>query len=182
MLLGVVPGFSASLATGNPWFGLAMAMLAAVEPGARRRHDRSFQADQVVSGLSLTFLGTGLALVLGNGLPGRTPADPNFDIAGFVSIPSLGQSFLRITACWSIWLSLAVGFYRRCYRARPTCGWREAGRREHNGRQRLRAALLTSLPAAVWPGWPGDDQPAGVAGAGTVRSTTSDKAGSPSGW
>ena len=64
MLLGAMAGFSVSLATGSPWIGLAAAMFAggilSVAHGIVTIH---FQADQVVSGLSLTFLGTGLALV-----------------------------------------------------------------------------------------------------------------------
>ena len=56
----------------------------------------SFQADQVVSGLSLTFLGTGLALVLGNGLTGQNAAlIPNFDIAGLAAIPFVGPAFFK---------------------------------------------------------------------------------------
>ena len=74
MLLGAMTGFSISLSTGNPWLGVAAAMIAAgilsLAHGLVTIH---FQADQVVSGLSLTFLGTGLALVLGEGLTGKNP-------------------------------------------------------------------------------------------------------------
>ena len=74
MLIGAMTGFSVSLATGNPWLGLLMAMLAAgLLSIAHGVVTISFQADQVVSGLALTFLGTGLALVLGNGLTGQNP-------------------------------------------------------------------------------------------------------------
>lgn len=56
----------------------------------------TLQADQVVSGLSLTFLGTGLALVLGEGLTGQNPPlIPSFDIPLLVSIPLLGPIFFR---------------------------------------------------------------------------------------
>jgi len=74
MLLGAMAGFSASLSTGNAWLGVLVAMFAggmlSLAHGVVTIH---FQADQVVSGLSLTFLGTGLALVLGEGFwPGST--------------------------------------------------------------------------------------------------------------
>lgn len=97
MLFGAMAGFSVSLATGNAWFGLAMAMLAAGALSlAHGLVTISFQADQVVSGLSLTFLGTGLALVLGNGLTGQNAAlIPNFDIAGLASIPFIGPVFFK---------------------------------------------------------------------------------------
>ena len=97
MLLGAMAGFSTSLTTGNPWLGLAMAMLAggllSVAHGLVTIH---FQADQVVSGLSLTFLGTGLALVLGEGLTGQNPPlVPSFDIPGLVLIPFIGPVFFQ---------------------------------------------------------------------------------------
>ena len=69
MLIGAVAGFSIGVSTGNPWLGLLVAMLAggllSLLHGVMTIHLR---ADQVVSGLALTFLGTGLARVLGEGL------------------------------------------------------------------------------------------------------------------
>ena len=95
MLIGAMTGFSMSLATGNPWLGLLLAMLAAgILSLAHGIVTISFQADQVVSGLALTFLGTGLALVLGNGLTGQNaPLIPNYDIAVLASIPFIGPVF-----------------------------------------------------------------------------------------
>ncbi len=95
MLLGAMAGFSTALATGNPWLGLLAALIAggalSLAHGLVTIH---FQADQVVSGLSLTFLGTGLALVLGNGLTGQTVnLIPDMDIPGLASIPFLGPTF-----------------------------------------------------------------------------------------
>ncbi|MBP7962120.1 MAG: ABC transporter permease [Caldilineaceae bacterium] len=95
MLIGAMAGFSTALSTQNPWLGLLAAMLAggvlSLAHGLVTIH---FQADQVVSGLSLTFLGTGLALVLGNGLTGKAAAlIPNFDIGGLASIPFIGPVF-----------------------------------------------------------------------------------------
>jgi simple sugar transport system permease protein len=97
MLLGAMTGFSMSLATGNPWLALLAAMLAAgLLSIAHGIVTISFQADQVVSGLALTFLGTGLALVLGNGLTGQNAAlIPNYDVAGLAAVPVLGPIFFR---------------------------------------------------------------------------------------
>jgi ABC-type uncharacterized transport system permease subunit len=97
MLIGAMTGFSVSLATGNPWLGLALAMLAAgllgLLHGLVTIH---FQADQVVSGLTLTFLGTGLALVFGEGLTGQNPAlIPNVDLPGLALIPVIGPIFFE---------------------------------------------------------------------------------------
>lgn len=92
MLLGAMTGFSVSLSSGNPWLGVAMAILAggllSLAHGLVTIH---FQADQVVSGLSLTFLGTGLALVFGEGLTGKSPPlIPSLSIPGLASIPFVG--------------------------------------------------------------------------------------------
>ncbi|KAA3656481.1 MAG: ABC transporter permease [Chloroflexi bacterium] len=97
MLLGAMAGFSTSLATNNVWLGLVSAVLAggilSLAHGLVTIH---FQADQVVSGLSLTFLGTGLALVFGEGLTGQTvPLIPSFDIPGLAAIPFIGPVFFQ---------------------------------------------------------------------------------------
>jgi len=69
MLIGAMSAFSVAIATGNPWLGVLAAMLAA---GLLSQIHAfiviTLQADQVVSGLSLTLLGTGISLVLGEGL------------------------------------------------------------------------------------------------------------------
>ncbi len=87
MLLGAMAGFSTSLATNNVWLGLLAAIMAggilSLAHGLVTIH---FQADQVVSGLALTFLGTGLALVFGEGLTGQNPA-----LVPVVSLPLLSQ-------------------------------------------------------------------------------------------
>jgi simple sugar transport system permease protein len=97
MLLGAMAGFSTSLATGNPWLGLGIAMLSGgVLSLAHGLVSIHFQADQVVSGLSLTFLGTGLALVFGEGLTGQNPPlVPSFDIPGLALIPFIGPVFFQ---------------------------------------------------------------------------------------
>lgn len=97
MLLGAMAGFSTSLATNSPWLGVLVAMLAGGTLGlAHGLVTIHFQADQVVSGLSLTFLGTGLALVFGEGLTGQNPPlIPSFDIPGLVAIPWIGPVFFQ---------------------------------------------------------------------------------------
>ncbi len=95
MLMGAMAGFSVSLSTGNPWLGLMAALAAggllSLAHGLVTIH---FQADQVVSGLSLTFLGTGLALVLGDSLSGKqvTTIAP-IDLPILSDIPFVGDVF-----------------------------------------------------------------------------------------
>jgi general nucleoside transport system permease protein len=98
MLMGAVAGFSTVVSTGNPWLGVVIGMLAGAALSLLHAVVTiHFQADQVVSGLSLTLLGTGLARVLGEGLSkaGATPLLPHFDIPGLVAIPVLGPIFFQ---------------------------------------------------------------------------------------
>jgi len=93
MLMGAMSAFSVTVATGNGWLGLLVAMLLAgllaLLHGVVTIH---FQADQVVSGLALTFLGTGLSLVFGEGLSkaGAVTLLPKFTIPLLSTIPFLG--------------------------------------------------------------------------------------------
>lgn len=97
MLLGALAGFSTGLSTGSAWLGIVMAMIAggilSLAHGVVTIH---FQADQVVSGLSLTFLGTGLAQVLGEGLSGaEAPVIGEISIPVLELIPVIGPIFFQ---------------------------------------------------------------------------------------
>ena len=96
MLIGAMSAFSTTIATGNPWLGVVVAMLfAGLISQIHAYIVITLQADQVVSGLSLTFLGTGISLVLGEGLSkaGTVSLLPNFSIPGLDLIPFLGKIF-----------------------------------------------------------------------------------------
>jgi general nucleoside transport system permease protein len=95
MLIGAMAAFRTSHVTQNAWLGLIAGMLAggilSLAHGLVSIH---LQADQTVSGLSLTFFGTGLALVLGEGLTGLTvPTLPNADFPLLSAIPVVGRIF-----------------------------------------------------------------------------------------
>ncbi|TET29989.1 MAG: ABC transporter permease [Anaerolineales bacterium] len=93
MLIGAMSAYKTALATGNPWLGMLVAMLAAgLLSQVHAIITIQFQADQVVSGLALTFLGTGLSMVFGEGLSkaGAVALLPSFSIPGLVSIPFVG--------------------------------------------------------------------------------------------
>lgn len=96
MLLGAMTAFSVTVSTGNPWLGLLAAMLA----GGLLSQIHAFititlHADQVVSGLSLTFVGTGIALVFGESLSkaGVISLIPKFTVPILSLIPILGKIF-----------------------------------------------------------------------------------------
>jgi len=96
MLIGAMSAFGTAVHTGNPWLGLLVAMLVA---GAISQIHAfvsiHLRADQVVSGLALTFLGTGISLVLGEGLSkaGTISLLPNLSIPVLSQIPIIGQVF-----------------------------------------------------------------------------------------
>ena len=93
MLIGAMSGFSTALVTGSPWLGVLAGMLVAgLLSQIHALITIQFQADQVVSGLALTFLGTGLSLVFGEGLSkaGAVSLLPSYTIPGLSSIPILG--------------------------------------------------------------------------------------------
>lgn len=98
MLIGAMSAFSTTLKTGNPWLGVLVAMIAAgLISQIHAFITITLQADQVVSGLSLTFLGTGISLVLGEGLSkaGAIALLPKFTIPLLNQIPLIGPVFFH---------------------------------------------------------------------------------------
>ena len=98
MLIGAMTGFSVTIATGNPWIGVLAAMLfAGLISQIHAFIVITLQADQVVSGLALTFLGAGISVVLGEGLSkaGTVSLMPNFSIPLLSQIPALGPIFFK---------------------------------------------------------------------------------------
>jgi simple sugar transport system permease protein len=98
MLLGAMSGYSVAIKTGNPWLGVLAAMIfAGLISQIHAYIVVTLQADQVVSGLALTFLGTGISLVLGEGLSkaGTVSLMPSFSIPLLAQIPVLGPIFFK---------------------------------------------------------------------------------------
>jgi simple sugar transport system permease protein len=93
MLIGAMSAYSVAISTGNPWLGVLVAMLAAgLISQIHAFIAITLQADQVVSGLALTFLAVGISLVLGEGLSkaGAVALIPRFSIPVLSQIPLLG--------------------------------------------------------------------------------------------
>jgi simple sugar transport system permease protein len=96
MLIGAMSAFSTTIATGNPWIGVLVAMfVAGLLSQIHAFIVITLQADQVVSGLALTLLGAGISLVLGEGLSkaGTVSLMPNFSIPLLSQLPILGPIF-----------------------------------------------------------------------------------------
>jgi general nucleoside transport system permease protein len=96
MLVGAMTGYSVAVTTGNPWLGILAAMLfAGLLSQIHAFIVITLQADQVVSGLALTFLGTGISLVLGEGLSkaGTVSLMPSYSVPLLSQIPVIGPIF-----------------------------------------------------------------------------------------
>ncbi|HEY9078223.1 MAG TPA: ABC transporter permease [Anaerolineaceae bacterium] len=98
MLIGAMSAFKITTITGNPWLGLLVAMaVAGLISQIHAYISITLQADQVVSGLSLGFLATGISLVLGEGLSkaGTIAYLPKFSIPLLDQVPVLGPVFFK---------------------------------------------------------------------------------------
>jgi len=96
MLIGAMSAFSVASSSGNPWLGILVAMIAAgIISQIHAYIVITLHADQVVSGLALTFVGTGISLVLGEGLSkaGTVAQIPTWTVPLLSSIPFIGPIF-----------------------------------------------------------------------------------------
>jgi simple sugar transport system permease protein len=131
MLIGAMSAFSIALKTGNPWLGLLVAMLAAgLISQIHAFITITLQADQVVSGLALTFLGVGISLVLGEGLSkaGTISLLPVYTIPVLSQIPILGPIFFTkhsVLVYFGYILTPLVWYY--IFRTRPGMHLRAVG-------------------------------------------------------
>ena len=176
MLMGAVTGFSMTAASGNPWIGLTAALLVGGLFGLLHAVVTiHLRADQVVSGLALTFLGTGLARVLGEGLTNTNVERlPALTIPLLADIPILGPiafreqsvlvylGFVLVPAAW-LWIERTrPGLHLRAVGEAPA-----AADAQGIGVQRLRLAYVVfggmlaglagaTITLAVAPGWFGD--------------------------
>ncbi len=94
MFVGALAGFRIGTEI-DPWLGILAAMaIGAVFAGLHGFVTIHLQANQIVSGLALTFLGTGVALVLGDGLSTSSPALlPVITVPLLAEIPFIGRIF-----------------------------------------------------------------------------------------
>lgn len=131
MLIGAVAGYSVGYRTGNPWLGLVAGMIAGgVLSLLHAIVTITLRADQVVSGLSLTFLGTGLSLVFGEGLSQASgvPTIFSFSVPLLDAIPFFGPIlFANKSVLVYVGYLLIPGAWYYIYRTRPGLHLRAIG-------------------------------------------------------
>ncbi len=130
MIFGAMTAFGVSYLTGSPWLGL----LAAAGVGGLLALLHAYitvtlHADQVVSGLALTFVGTGLASVLGAPLVNVTQAPrlPNVPIPGLATLPVIGPIFFNHNVIVYLGFLLIPLAWFYIYRTRPGLELRAIG-------------------------------------------------------
>lgn len=122
MLLGAVTAYGVAYQSGNPWLGLAAAALVGgVLALLHAFITITLRADQVVSGLALTFLGAGMSAVLGAPLVEvrQAPRLPTFDLPFLADLPILGPIFFQHNVIVYLGFLLAPLAWFYIYRTRP---------------------------------------------------------------
>jgi general nucleoside transport system permease protein len=118
MLIGAVAGFAGCLHGGSVWAGLALAAIAAGLFGSFfGALVITLRMNQVVTGLALSILGSGISAFAGKQFIGLRAPDtvPKLDLGSLSQVPIVGRVFLQQDVM--VYLALAivifVGFYLR---------------------------------------------------------------------
>jgi ABC-type uncharacterized transport system permease subunit len=130
MLMGAMTAYGVAYGTGSAWTGLAIAAAAGgIMALLHAFVTITLRADQVVSGLALTFVGIGLSAVLGTPLVEvkQAPRLPAFDIPVLSSIPVLGPIFFQQNIIVYIGFIVAPLAWFYIYRTRPGLELRAIG-------------------------------------------------------
>lgn len=122
MLMGAVTAYGVAHQSGNPWLGLVAAAL--VGAGLALLHafvTITLRADQVVSGLALTFLGAGLSAVMGSSLVEvrQAPRLPTVHVPFLADLPIVGPIFFQHNVIIYLGFLVAPLAWFYIYRTRP---------------------------------------------------------------
>ncbi len=122
MLVGAIAGFFASVHTTHPVAGIfAAAVAGALFALIHAFVTITLRADQIVSGLTLTILGTGISGFFGKPMIGQVgPGFDKLEIPGLAQIPVLGQvlfqqdamvylSYLAVPVAWWVMTKTHLG-------------------------------------------------------------------------
>ena len=130
MLMGAMSAYGIAHQTGNPWLGLVGAgLVGALLALLHAFVTITLRADQVVSGLALSFLGAGMSAVLGASLveEHQVARLPNFNIPYLSDIPWLGPIFFQHNVIVYLGFLLAPLAWFYIYRTRAGLELRAIG-------------------------------------------------------
>ena len=130
MLMGAMSAYGIAHQTGNPWLGLVgAALIGALLALLHAFVTITLRADQVVSGLALSFLGAGMSAVLGASLveEHQVARLPNFNIPYLSDIPWLGPIFFQHNVIVYLGFLLAPLAWFYIYRTRAGLELRAIG-------------------------------------------------------
>jgi ABC-type uncharacterized transport system permease subunit len=129
MLMGALCGFGATLATGNPWLGIAAGCAAGmILSGLHALLCVGLKANQFASGLAVWMIGFGLSAFYGIPLVGQKIVGLNaLPLRALAKIPVIGTIATQITptVALAIVASPLIGFW--LYRTRTGLAWRAVG-------------------------------------------------------
>ena len=122
MMMSAVTGFATAYYSGSVWLGFLVAMLVGGLLGALHAFlSVTMRANQVVSGLSITLFGTGLASFLGQRIGPQTnnynlagltgPRLTALPIAGLINIPIFGALFSQDLLTYAAYLFVPLAWY-----------------------------------------------------------------------
>lgn len=122
MLMGAMTAYGVAYQSGNPWLGLVAAAL--VGAGLALLHafvTITLRADQVVSGLALTFLGAGMSAVMGASLVEikQVPRLPTVHLPFLADLPVIGPIFFQHNVIIYLGFLVAPLAWFYIYRTRP---------------------------------------------------------------
>jgi general nucleoside transport system permease protein len=137
MMMSAVTGFGAAYYSGSVWVGFLVAILIGGILGALHAFlSVTMRANQVVSGLSITLFGTGLASFLGQRIG---PASNNFNlaglsgprltaqpIAGVINIPVFGALFSQDILTYAAYFVIPLAWFY-LYKTRNGLNMRAVG-------------------------------------------------------
>jgi general nucleoside transport system permease protein len=130
MLLGAVTGYAVAAATGNPWVGLAVSVLAGLLAAlVFALLTITMLANQVATGLALTIFGTGLSAYLGRSHTSATLSQTiaPWPVPWLSDLPVLGPSLFSQTPVGYMAFALAAGVAWLLYRSRAGLVLRAVG-------------------------------------------------------
>lgn len=130
MLMGAVSAYGVAYQTANPWLGLiAAALVGGMLALIHAFLTVTLRADQVVSGLALTFLGTGMSAVLGAPLVEirQVPRLPTVELPLLADLPIIGTIFFQHNVIVYLGFLIAPLAWFFIYRTRPGLELRAIG-------------------------------------------------------